>query len=79
MIITDTPHEPFYKIAIDTVGPLPITPNGNKHILTVQYAFSKYCIAVPIRDTKAVTIADTIATQCNYVFRSTTNYFVGQG
>ena len=62
MIITDTPHETFYKLAIDTVGPLPITPNGNKHILTVQCTFSKHCIADPIRDTKAVTIADAIAT-----------------
>ena len=35
MIITDTPIEPFDEISIDTVGPLPITANENKHILTI--------------------------------------------
>ena len=36
MVITDTPSEPFEKIAIDTLGPLPITTSGNQHILTMQ-------------------------------------------
>lgn len=34
-VITDTPLEPFFKIAIDTMGSLPTTPNGKKYILTV--------------------------------------------
>ena len=41
-----TPSEPFAKIAIDTVGPLPITTSGNQHILTMQCLLSKFCIAV---------------------------------
>lgn len=61
MLITDTPVAPFYKISIDTVGPLPVTPNGNKHILTVQDNLTKYCIAVPIPNTQAETIADALA------------------
>lgn len=61
MIITDTPSEPFDKISIDTVGPLPTTPNGNRHILTIQDNLTKYCIAVPIPDIKAETIADALA------------------
>ena len=61
MIITDTPIEPFDKISIDTVEPLPITANGNKHILTIQDNITKYCIAVPIPNLKADTIADALA------------------
>ena len=61
MIITDTPIEPFAKISIDTVGPLPITPDGNKHILTVQDNLTKYCIAIVVPNTQAETIADAFA------------------
>ncbi|XP_053597516.1 uncharacterized protein LOC128668466 [Microplitis demolitor] len=61
MIITDTPAEPFDKISIDTVGPLPQTPSGNMHILTVQDNLTKYCVAVPIPNIKAETIADALA------------------
>ena len=39
MLITDTPKEPFEKIQIDLVGPLPITSKGNIHILTIQCVF----------------------------------------
>lgn len=61
MIIADTSIEPFYKISIDTVGPLPITPSENKHILTVQDNLTKYCIGVPISNLQAETIADALA------------------
>ena len=60
MIITDTPIEPFAKISIDTVGPLLITPDGNKHILTVQDNLTKYCIAIAVPNTQAETIADAL-------------------
>ena len=39
MLITDTPKQPFEKIQIDMVGPLPVTPKGNAHILTIQCGF----------------------------------------
>ncbi|OXU17774.1 hypothetical protein TSAR_015460 [Trichomalopsis sarcophagae] len=61
MIITDTPIEPFDKISIDTVGPLPATTDGNKNILTIQDNLTKYFIVVPIPNTKAETIADALA------------------
>ena len=62
MIITDTPAEPFDKVSLDTVGKLPTTLDGNRHILTMQDNFSKYCIAVPIPDLKTTTIAHAVAT-----------------
>ena len=63
MVITDTPAEPFDKVSLDTVGKLPTTPNGNRHILTMQDNFSKYCIAIPIPDLKTTTIAHAVATK----------------
>ena len=61
MLITDTPAEPFDKVPLDTVGKLPTTPDGNRHILTMQNNFSKYCIAVPIPNLKTITIAHAVA------------------
>ena len=46
MIITDTPIDTFDKVSLDTVGPLPTTSDGNKHLLTMQDNLSKYCLAV---------------------------------
>lgn len=34
------PPRPFYRIAMDVVGPLPITNSGNRYILTVQDALA---------------------------------------
>ena len=61
MIITDTPTEPFYKVCIDTVGPMLRTPSNNEHIVTMQCQFSKFCLAIPVNNIKAKTIAEAIA------------------
>ena len=58
MMITDTPGVPFEKIAMDIVGPLRPTKNGNGYILTMQDQLSKFCLAVPLADTLSSTIAD---------------------
>ena len=42
MILTDTPETAFDKIAMDIVGPLPITENGNQYILTIQDLLTKF-------------------------------------
>lgn len=63
MLITDTPAAPFDKIQIDIVGPLPVTPRGNKYILTVQDNFSKYSDAIPISKIDSETIATALAEQ----------------
>ena len=61
MIITDTPIDTFDKVSLDSVGPLPMTPGGNRHILTMQDNLSKYCIAIPMPDITATTIAHALA------------------
>ncbi|XP_057335054.1 uncharacterized protein LOC130673856 [Microplitis mediator] len=59
-MITDTPFEPFEKISIDTVGPLPMTRSGNVHILTIQDNFSKAVTAIPIPDIRSTTVAEAL-------------------
>ena len=51
----------FDKVSSDAVGPLPTTPHGNKHILTMQDQLSKYCLCEPIPDLKATTIGEAMA------------------
>jgi hypothetical protein len=36
MEVTDTPYATFEKISLDCMGPLPLTEQGNKFILTCQ-------------------------------------------
>ena len=48
LVITDTSANAFDKVALDLVGPLPITPDGNQYVLTMQDNLTKYCIAQPI-------------------------------
>ncbi|CAB0033772.1 unnamed protein product [Trichogramma brassicae] len=60
MIITDCPGSTFDKVALDIVGPLPATVDGNIYILTMQDQLSKFCIGVPLPDATATTIADAM-------------------
>lgn len=57
MVITDTPFRPFDKVYLDMVGPLPLTINGNKYILSFQDDFSKYFVCSPMADAEAETAA----------------------
>ena len=58
MHITDTPNSAFDKISMDIVGPLPVTPGVNIYILTIQDLLTKYSVAVPLKRTDSLTIAD---------------------
>ena len=54
---------PMERIAIDFLGPLPVTENGNEHILVLSDYFSKWveCFALP--NQRADTTADALVTQ----------------
>jgi len=45
------------KYALDIVGPLNQTSDGNRYVLTFQDELSKYTIAIPIEQQDAVTVA----------------------
>lgn len=57
--ISFTPSRPWQNIAMDVVGPLPLTESGNKYLLTFQDTFTKYPEAVAIPDQKVHTVAKT--------------------
>lgn len=59
MIITDTSEQAFEKIALDIVGPLPLTESGNKYILTIQDNLTKFSQAYPIPNQETETVART--------------------
>ncbi|KAJ4430359.1 hypothetical protein ANN_22575 [Periplaneta americana] len=58
--ITDTQPEPWIKLALDVVGPLPLTEQGHKYILTCQDNLTKYLIAVPIENQEVETVANAL-------------------
>ena len=49
--------EPFERVAMDLIGPLPRTERGNRYILTVVDHFTKHVEAYALPDQEAVTIA----------------------
>lgn len=49
--------EPFELVAMDIVGPLPLSTNGNRYLLTFTDYVTRYCEAIPIRNQTAETVA----------------------
>ena len=43
---------------MDIVGPLPITKNENRYILTIQDHLTKYSLAIPLQNMTAACVAD---------------------
>lgn len=60
MVITSTPLRPFDVVVIDTIGPLPVSRQGNRYAVTMVCDLSKYLVIVPIPDKKAPTVAKAI-------------------
>lgn len=59
---------PFERISWDIMGPLPITPRGNKYILVVTDVFTKWVEAFSLADTTAITLANVLMNEviCRY-------------
>ena len=49
--------EPFSKLAIDAIGPLPITGNNNRYAITAICCASKYPVAIPIPNLSCINYA----------------------
>ncbi|CAC5370657.1 unnamed protein product [Mytilus coruscus] len=52
--------EPFQRIAIDFVGPLPLTENKNKYVLVCMDYSARYLEAFPLANQEAATVAVTL-------------------
>ena len=48
---------PMEKISMDILGPLPLTPKGNKYILVMVDEFTKWTEAIPMPNQEASTVA----------------------
>ena len=46
-------EEPFSKVIIDYVGPLPKTKSGNEYLLTIMCSTTRFPEAIPMRNIKA--------------------------
>ena len=54
---------PMERIAVDFIGPLPMTENGNEHLLVVSDYFTKWVECFPLPNQRADTTADALVTQ----------------
>ncbi|MES9950010.1 MAG: RNase H-like domain-containing protein [Candidatus Thiodiazotropha sp.] len=52
--------EPFSRIIIDCVGPLPRTKSGNEYLLTIMCASTRFPEAIPLRNIKTKTIVKAL-------------------
>ena len=50
-------RQPFGRVAMDIINPLPKTERGNRYILTVVDHFTKHVEAYPLQDQEAASIA----------------------
>ena len=51
-----TVEEPFSRVLVDCVGPLPKTKSGNSYLLTIMCVTTRFPEAIPLRNIKAHTI-----------------------
>jgi hypothetical protein len=70
---------PLDVLAVDLVGPLPETKDGNRYILTATDLFTKYGQAYAIKDATALTFAKTIVEQFISRFGSVKQLLSDQG
>ena len=48
---------PWETISIDIVGPLPVDGKSNRYIVTMMDVYSRYLIAIPVRNHRASTVS----------------------
>ncbi|XP_070576386.1 uncharacterized protein [Ptychodera flava] len=55
-------EEPFQRIAMDMIGPLPVTSRGNRFVLTICDYATRYPEAIPVPTLEAKRIAEELVT-----------------
>ncbi len=52
--------KPFQQISVDIVGPLPVSHSQNRYIVSIIDKFTRYCMLIPVKDVKSLTIVQAI-------------------
>ena len=52
--------EPFSRVLVDCVGPLPKTRSGHKYLLTIMDMSSRFPEAIPLRNITAKTVVEAL-------------------
>jgi hypothetical protein len=79
LTITDTKTTPWDKVYLDIVGPLPVTENKKKYILTCQDNLSKYFVAVPLQSQTAEEVTDVFVKHIILIYGIPTEVLTDQG
>ena len=74
-----TATAPMDRVAMDILGPLPITPRQNKYVLVVGDYFTKWTEAFPIPDMETATIARVLVNEFISRFGAPTYLHTDQG
>lgn len=53
-------------IAVDLVGPLPVTIHNNKYLVTMIDRFTRYCRMIPVSNIRAITVCKAILNEWFY-------------
>jgi hypothetical protein len=67
------PTQPFESLGIDVLGPLPTTRQKNKYIVVITDYFTRWPVALPMKNQRASTIATLLVEQvfCQHGFPAT--------
>ena len=83
--IRDATHQPRRTgyvgelLFVDLVGPMPVTQDQKKYILTIEDAYSRYVMAVPIPNKQAATVTKHLMERYISVFGTPTAIHSDQG
>ena len=68
MILQEQTHAPWERVVFDLLGPLALSNNRNSYVLICVDTYSRYLIAVPLRNKNAETVAKAFYTNVIAVF-----------
>ncbi len=55
--------EPFEKVAIDILGPLPVTKDGSKYLLVLQDYFTKWPEAIALKSVHLINVQNWLTNE----------------
>ena len=61
-------NKPFQQIAMDIVGPLPVTTEGHRYLLTIIDRFTRYVTAIPLKEISARNVAKAFVNNWVYIY-----------